>query len=65
MLQYVTPLFLALILAGFALDTLPKILGQSAGLSVWLARAIMVAVFGALALLARHTLRGDLEEPTG
>ena len=64
-LQYVTPLFLALILAGFALDTLPKILGQSAGLSVWLARAIMVAVFGALALLARHTLRGDLEEPTG
>jgi SNF family Na+-dependent transporter len=61
-LRYVTPVFLALILFGFAFDTLPKMLKQEAGLAIWLARGLMVSLFLAFALIVRAALRGRVVE---
>jgi SNF family Na+-dependent transporter len=61
-LQYVTPLFLGLILLGFALDTLPKILSQETGPTIWLARSLMVTLFVAIALLVRVAVRPSTAE---
>ena len=58
-LRYVTPVFLALILFGFAFDTLPKMLSQDAGLAIWLARGLMVTLFLAFALIVRFALRAS------
>jgi SNF family Na+-dependent transporter len=56
-LRYVTPVFLALILLGFAFDTLPKMLKQEAGIAVWAARGLMVSLFLGFALIVRTALR--------
>jgi SNF family Na+-dependent transporter len=56
LLQWVTPLFLGLILLGFSLQSLPSVIGQG-GLTIWSARALMVALFAGIAVMARIALR--------
>ena len=60
-LKYVTPTFLALILATFCYQKLPDILAATSGL-VWAGRALMIAIFVGLALLVRAALRNQPEE---
>ncbi|MGH6691684.1 MAG: sodium-dependent transporter, partial [Gammaproteobacteria bacterium] len=54
-LKYVTPTFLALVLGAFCWQNLPDAL-VAGGPQVWIGRALMVAIFVVLALLARAAL---------
>jgi SNF family Na+-dependent transporter len=55
-LKYVTPSFLALILAAFCIRTLPGVVA-STSVGIWLGRALMIGIFAGLALLVRTALR--------
>lgn len=54
-LRYVTPLFLAVILLGFAIQELPSALAKS-GSAAWVARGLAVAIFVGIAVVARRAL---------
>jgi SNF family Na+-dependent transporter len=56
LLRWVTPVFLGLILLGFSIQSLPGVIGTG-GTTIWLARGLMVALFVAIAAMARHALR--------
>jgi SNF family Na+-dependent transporter len=57
-LRYVTPTLLALVLAGFCVQSLPGVLA-SGGASAWFARGLAVALFVAVALIVRLALAGE------
>jgi SNF family Na+-dependent transporter len=54
-LKYVTPTFLAVVLGAFCFQNLPDALATG-GPYVWIGRGLMIAIFVALALLARTAL---------
>jgi SNF family Na+-dependent transporter len=60
-LKYVTPTFIAVILLGFSIQYLPSVIA-SGGATIWAARALMVAIFVSIALMARHALTTREEE---
>jgi SNF family Na+-dependent transporter len=62
-LKYVTPVFLAAILLGFSIQTLPSVL-RSGGPNIWLARGLALAVFAGIALMVRIALRPRREART-
>jgi SNF family Na+-dependent transporter len=62
-LRYVTPVFLAAILGGFAISELPRRLANTETSVAWPAWTMMIGVFLVLAVLARATLRRSPEEP--
>jgi SNF family Na+-dependent transporter len=55
-LRWVTPVFLGLILLGFAVQSLPAVIGTGGG-TIWLARILMVAIFVGIAAMARVAVR--------
>lgn len=58
LLKYVTPVLLVLILGMFTVQHLPGVLANASA-EVWAARALIVAIFAGLALLARRALLED------
>ncbi len=64
LLQYVTPVFLALILGGFAISELPRRIAGTDPAVAWPAWTVMIGVFVVLAMLVRATVRRMTGEPT-
>ncbi|MFQ5698620.1 MAG: sodium-dependent transporter [Myxococcota bacterium] len=56
LLQWITPGFLALILLGFSIQSLPAAV-STGGPAKWAARFMMIAIFATIALLVRSALR--------